>query len=290
MKVQTQFGKKVKFVRHDGAREFATNSLKDFYQDEGIEQQTTVPYAHQTNGTAERAIRTIVTIGRSMLHHAKLDKCFWGEAAMTTIYVENRLPSPKIENKNPFEIVYKFKPSVKHMRVFGCRTYVLTPKEKRLKWDPKARAGLFMGYEEVSKAYRVYDIEAGQVVISRDVTFDESSFGVSTTSSSDDDDDASLDFASLEISDADTAGPTEFKQAGKRKTRSSDADGMSASSRSVRHATGLEEASAPDDSFERRATRRSSTATRLPLCFGVQVPTQSKQLWIYRSRRHSKKR
>ncbi|KAG3018255.1 hypothetical protein PC119_g10731 [Phytophthora cactorum] len=237
---------------------FATNSLKAFYEDEGIEQQTTVPYAHQTNGTAERAIRTIVTIGRSMLHHAKLDKCFWGEAAMGAIYVKNRLPSPKIENKTPFEIVYKSKPSVKQMRVFGCRTYVLTPKEKRLKWDPKARAGLFLGYDEVSKAYQVYDIEAGQVVISRDVTFDESSFGVSTTSSSDDDDDASLDFASLEISDADTAGPTEFKQAGKRKTRSSDADGMSASSRSVRHATGLEEASAPDDSFERRAKRRSS--------------------------------
>ncbi|KAG2958228.1 hypothetical protein PC120_g28358 [Phytophthora cactorum] len=107
MKVQTQFGKKVKFVRHDGAREFATNSLKAFYEDEGIEQQTTVPYAHQTNGTAERAIRTIVTIGRSMLHHAKLDKCFWAEAAMTAIYVKNRLPSPKIEHKTPFEIVYK---------------------------------------------------------------------------------------------------------------------------------------------------------------------------------------
>ncbi|KAG2956997.1 hypothetical protein PC118_g24222 [Phytophthora cactorum] len=173
MKVQKQFGKKVKFVRHDGAREFATNSLKAFYEDEGIEQQTTVPYAHQTNGTAERAIRTIVTIGRSMLHHAKLDKRFWAEAAMTAIYVKNRLPSPKIEHKTPFEIVYKSKPSVKHMRVFGCRTYILTPKEKRLKWDPKARTGLFLGYEEVSKAYRLYDIEAGQVVISRDVNFDE---------------------------------------------------------------------------------------------------------------------
>ena len=74
--VQAQFGKKVKFVRHDGALEFATNSLQVFYEDEGIEQQTTVPYAHQTNGTAERAIRTVVTIGRSMLHHAKLDKCW----------------------------------------------------------------------------------------------------------------------------------------------------------------------------------------------------------------------
>ncbi|KAG2885810.1 hypothetical protein PC117_g25510 [Phytophthora cactorum] len=49
-----------------------------------------------------------------MLHHAKLDKCFWAEAAMTAIYVKNRLPSPKIEHKTPFEIVYKSKPSVKH--------------------------------------------------------------------------------------------------------------------------------------------------------------------------------
>ena len=93
-------------MRHDGAREFETNSIQVFYEDEGIEQQVTVPYAHQTNETAERAIRTIVTIGRSMLHHAKLDKCFWAEAAMTAIYVKNRLPSPKIAHKTPFEIVY----------------------------------------------------------------------------------------------------------------------------------------------------------------------------------------
>uniref|UniRef100_A0AAV1UJ29 Integrase catalytic domain-containing protein n=1 Tax=Peronospora matthiolae TaxID=2874970 RepID=A0AAV1UJ29_9STRA len=63
MAVQTQFDYKVKFVRHDGAREFAANSLKAFYDDQGIEQQVTVPYAHQTNGTAERAIRTIVQSG-----------------------------------------------------------------------------------------------------------------------------------------------------------------------------------------------------------------------------------
>ena len=29
--------KEVEFVRHDGAREFATNSLKFLYEDEGIE-------------------------------------------------------------------------------------------------------------------------------------------------------------------------------------------------------------------------------------------------------------
>ena len=106
VKIESQFGEKVKFVRHDGAREFASNSLKVFYEDEGIEQQTTVPYAHQTNGTAERAIRSIVTIGRSLLHHAKLDECFWAEAAMTAICIKNSLPSPKIPHKTPFEIVW----------------------------------------------------------------------------------------------------------------------------------------------------------------------------------------
>uniref|UniRef100_A0AAV1TSR5 Integrase catalytic domain-containing protein n=1 Tax=Peronospora matthiolae TaxID=2874970 RepID=A0AAV1TSR5_9STRA len=197
--VQTQFSKKVKFVRHDGAREFATNSLQLFYEDEGIEQQTTVPYAHQTNGTAERAIRTIVTIGRSMFHHAKLDKCFRAEAAVTAIYVKNRLPSPEVVHKTPFEIVYNSKPSVKHMRAFGFQTYILTPKESRLKWDPKARAGIFLGYEEASKAYRVYDIEAGQVVIIRDVNFDEFTFGLLPPITDEDTD--GLDLASIELDD-----------------------------------------------------------------------------------------
>uniref|UniRef100_A0AAV1VCE7 Integrase catalytic domain-containing protein n=1 Tax=Peronospora matthiolae TaxID=2874970 RepID=A0AAV1VCE7_9STRA len=247
--VQTQFCKKVKFVRHDGAREFATNSLKAFYQDQGIEQQTTVPYAHQTNGTADRAIRTIVTIGRSMLHHAKLDKCFWAEAAMTAIYVKNRLPSPKVVHKTPFEIVYNLKPSVKHMRTFGCQTYILTPKENRLKWDPKARAGIFVGYEEVSKAYRVYDIEAGQVVISRDVNFDESTFGLQLPITDEDVDD--LDFELLDLDDEELR-QMEYKQAGKRKNRLNDEDTAAPRPRAVRQRPGLEEPSAPENNSSRQ--------------------------------------
>ena len=60
-----------------------------------------------------------------------------------------------------------------------------------------------MGYEEVSKAYRVFDIEAGQVVMSRDVNFDESSFGFSMEPSSEEVDDATLDLDLLGINDND---------------------------------------------------------------------------------------
>ena len=47
---------------------------------------------------------------------------------MTTIYIKNRLPSPKTLAKTPFEIMYKSKPSGKSMRVFGFRAYVPTRK------------------------------------------------------------------------------------------------------------------------------------------------------------------
>ena len=68
-----------------------------------------------------------------------------------------------------------------------------------------------MGYEEVSKAYRIYDIEADRVVISRDVTFNKSTFGFSPTLPQEILEDTALDFESMNIGD----GPhiTQFKQA-----------------------------------------------------------------------------
>ncbi|POM81899.1 Hypothetical protein PHPALM_60 [Phytophthora palmivora] len=135
---------------------------------------------------------------------------------MTAIYIKNRLPSPKSPDKTPFEIVYKSTPNVKHMRIFGCKAYVLTPREKRRKWDPKAREGTFMGYEERSKSYRVYDIEAGKVVISRDVTFDESSFDTFKAISDEEVEEIANHLDDMQVSD--DCGTKEFIQAGKRKS------------------------------------------------------------------------
>uniref|UniRef100_A0AAV1TQH0 Retroviral polymerase SH3-like domain-containing protein n=1 Tax=Peronospora matthiolae TaxID=2874970 RepID=A0AAV1TQH0_9STRA len=147
------------------------------------------------------------------------------------------------------------------MRVFGCRTFVLTPNEKRSKWDLKAREGLFMRYEEVSKAYRVYDIEADQVVISRDVTFDESTFGFSPTLPQEIVDDTALDIESMNISDE--PHPMQFKQTRKRKSRSNSQEQVLRRTLPERRGTGLEEASAPDDFESHQAKRRSSALLRV---------------------------
>ena len=53
--------------------------------------------------------------------------------------------------------------------------YVHIPKEKRTKLDPSGKKGIFVGYSESSKAYRIYFPGLKKIDISRDVTFDEGS-------------------------------------------------------------------------------------------------------------------
>ena len=123
-------------MRHDGARKLATNSLKLFYEDKSIVQSIKVSYFHQTNGLAECAKRAINTIGRSKLHHAKRDKCFWNKVAMTAIYDNTCLLSPKLENKITFEIVHKLNSSVKHMRVLAVGLIFYFPRRSDLNEIP----------------------------------------------------------------------------------------------------------------------------------------------------------
>ncbi len=51
--------------------------------------------------------------------------------------------------------------------------FVHIPKDKRSKLDPSGKKGVFVGYNESSKAYRVYIPGFRNIKSSRDVTFDE---------------------------------------------------------------------------------------------------------------------
>jgi hypothetical protein len=51
--------------------------------------------------------------------------------------------------------------------------FIHIPKEKRKKLDPLGKKGIFMGYYEVSKAFRIYIPGQHHIDINRDVTFDE---------------------------------------------------------------------------------------------------------------------
>ena len=59
------------------------------------------------------------------------------------------------------------------LKIFGCPVYVHILKEKGTKLDPSIKKGMFVGYCEFSKAFRIYISGFHHIDISRDVTLDE---------------------------------------------------------------------------------------------------------------------
>jgi hypothetical protein len=64
-------------------------------------------------------------------------------------------------------------PEVSHLKIFGCPVFIHIPKEKRNKLEPSGKKGIFVGYCEVSTAFRIYIPSHHHIEISRDMTFDE---------------------------------------------------------------------------------------------------------------------
>ena len=53
--------------------------------------------------------------------------------------------------------------------------YIHIPKEKRTKLVPSGKKGIFVGYSEKLKAYKIYFPAYKKIDISKDVTFEEDS-------------------------------------------------------------------------------------------------------------------
>ncbi|KAG6476380.1 hypothetical protein ZIOFF_065620 [Zingiber officinale] len=112
-------------------------------------------------------------MAKSMMHKKGLPKIFWAEAVYTAVYLSNRCPTTAIPNKTPFEAWSGRRPSVNHLKVFGSICYSQIPKEKRSKLDESSERCIFVGYSTMSKGYRLFNLQLGQVIISRDVQVDE---------------------------------------------------------------------------------------------------------------------
>lgn len=179
--VETYSGRKLKVLRTDNGGEYTSKEFDAFLKTEGVRHELTVPKTPEQNGVAERMNRTLVETVRSMLADAKLPQKFWAEALATAVYLRNRSPTKAVADMTPYEAWTGEKPTVSHLRVFGCDAYAHIPKDERKKLDPKARKCILLGYGTETKGYRLYDTKQTKVFYSRDVVFNESVCGVETS-------------------------------------------------------------------------------------------------------------
>lgn len=113
--VSTQFNKQIKAIRVDNGGEFA--SLQTFFSNLGVLYQHTCTYTPQQNGVVERKHRHLLEMACALSFHAHLPSKFWGACVLHAAYLINRLPTSKLTNKTPYELLFNQPPSYHHLRV-----------------------------------------------------------------------------------------------------------------------------------------------------------------------------
>jgi transposase InsO family protein len=174
---EAKHGQRVSILHSDNGGEFVSHAFDSWLKEHGITRELTVAYTPHQNGVAERALRTVVEMARALLVAARLPKSFWALAVATAVYVSNRCPTVSLSSRTPFEVWSGYKPSIAHLRIFGCLAYAHIHKSRRDKLDPKAVPCTFVGYSSDSTGYLLWD--GHKVLNSRDVYFVEHQLGFS---------------------------------------------------------------------------------------------------------------
>jgi len=162
--------KKITFLRSDNGREFCSQDFRNMCNSYGITQQFTVPNNPQQNGRAERLNGILIQVATSLLMDGKLSKGFWEDAVQTANYLHNRFPHNGNSKLIPYEIIYKSDVDYSPIHVFGCKVKYLDNHYK-FKFDGRSNDGIFLGYDENSKGYKIFDIKSRKIVIKRVVEF-----------------------------------------------------------------------------------------------------------------------
>ncbi|XP_071727410.1 uncharacterized protein [Rutidosis leptorrhynchoides] len=139
------FNKNIKTVRSDNGTESLNTTLSSFFRTKGIVHQTSCAYTLQQNGVVERKHRHLLNV-----------------ASVLNV-------------KSPYEIIYGREPSLSHLRVFGCLCFA-TKLNNNDKFGTRADKCVFVGYSNVQKGYKLYNLDTKLMTFSRDVKFYEQVF------------------------------------------------------------------------------------------------------------------
>jgi transposase InsO family protein len=142
----------LKVIRSDNGTEFMNASFDEFCLEHGIDQQFSAPRVPQHNRVMEQKNRTLIEMARMMLNEHRTPMCFWVDAIITAYYISKRIFLRSILHLTPFELRFGRKPSVSHLRPFGCMCFVLKCGNLD-KFESRSFDGILLGYTPHGRSY-----------------------------------------------------------------------------------------------------------------------------------------
>ena len=124
---------------------------------------------------AESRMKGLNHIQQLLLKQAGFDQSKWVLARECATFIRNRTPKcSNYANKTPYENIFFGKaPDLSSMRAFGCPCFIHIPSAQRKAWDDAARPGIFVGYSEKRRAYKILEPGRNQISFARSVIFNE---------------------------------------------------------------------------------------------------------------------
>lgn len=107
--------------------------------------------------------RTLLSSSHAPLH-------LWVEAALTSVYLINLLPTPLLKWSSPYSLLFQQPPNFSHLRTFGCAYFSHVGSYVTNKLMSHSVECVFLGYSLQHKSYRCLDPSLQHVI------FDETHF------------------------------------------------------------------------------------------------------------------
>jgi histone deacetylase 1/2 len=172
--VERQFSLKIKSVQKDWGGEY--RKLNTYFKTIGIHHRVICPHTHEQNGMVERRHRHIVETGLTLLGQCHAPLKYWSYAFESSVYLINRMPTPVLNYKSPFECLLKSSPDYAFLRTFGCLCFPFLRPYNTHKLDFRSSACVFLGYSNSHLGYRCLDLTSKRIYLARHVQFHEHVF------------------------------------------------------------------------------------------------------------------
>jgi transposase InsO family protein len=159
--LETITSKKVTQIQADWGGEFRNKDIQQACTSKGISLKETIPHHSETNAAIERAIRTLTTIGRTILIASGLPKNQWADAIKFAAHIKNRMPHKALgeKHKSPLEILQPTTDIISersNLRKYGEEVVVHNYKVTD-KMAARSHRGFIVGYTNTHGIYWTID-------------------------------------------------------------------------------------------------------------------------------------
>ncbi|KAH9093799.1 hypothetical protein Ae201684P_016421 [Aphanomyces euteiches] len=166
--IEQEFQESVRILSTDDDKMFKNEQLTNFCKSKRIKQQWSHPYTPEEVCLVEKANYVLLNKTRAVLVASGMPDELWGEAIQYVAYTDNHTATKALNGKTPVEGIYGNRPSIKHLRPFACVAMMFVDKKYR-KGKLSQRSGPFLliGYDGLTRGYRLLSLATGKVCLSR---------------------------------------------------------------------------------------------------------------------------